>query len=343
MKRLPAIMISLILLFAIAMPLQAATYKLRYADQNPESGTAAQNATTPWLKNIEKATNNEVEIETYFGETLLKARDTWDSIRNGVADIGWMSIAYWPGRAPMSDAFGLPGLKYKTAAGLSGAMWKAYEKYPEMQQEFARGGIRPLIFFCTEPYSLFTTKKQVKTLEDLKGLKVRALGGAPTTQMKALGAVPLSIPMPDNYISLQKGVIDGLGAPAEAVVNWRFFEVLRYCTKGPLPVAYHMMGIGEKQWQKMPAAVQAQIMTVCGFEGSQWYSERYFTNFIEVLPEVLAKNNKSIEFYTLPPEEEARWVEFSATAFDEYYAYAEGKGVGGQARSLVKDLMDGNL
>lgn len=88
MKRLPAITISLLLLFAIAAPLQAATYKLRYADQNPESGTAAQNATVPWLKNIEKATNNEVEIETYFGETLLKARDTWDSIRNGVADIG---------------------------------------------------------------------------------------------------------------------------------------------------------------------------------------------------------------------------------------------------------------
>lgn len=343
MKRLPAILMILLLVFAVALPLQAATYKLRYADQNPESGTAAQNATVPWLKNIEAATNNEVEIETYFGETLLKARDTWDSIRNGIADIGWMSIAYWPGRAPMSDAFGLPGLKYKSAAGLSGAMWKAYEKYPEMQQEYIKGGIRPLIFFCTEPYSLFTTKKQVKTLEDLKGLKVRALGGAPTTQMKALGAIPLSIPMPDNYISLQKGVIDGLGAPAEAVVNWRFFEVLRYCTNAPLPVAYHMMGIGEKQWQKLPAAVQEQVMTVCGYDGSQWYSERYFTNFIEVLPEVLEKNGKTIEFYTLPPEEEARWISASDTAFDEYDSYAESKGVGAQAKALVDDLMNGNL
>lgn len=343
MKHLPATLMTLLLLFACALPLQAATYKLRYADQNPESGTAAQNATMPWLKNIEEATNNEVSIETYFGETLLKARDSWDAIKTGVADIGWMSIAYWPGRAPMSDAFGLPGLKYKTAADLSGAMWKAYEKYPEMQAEYIKGGIRPLIFFCTEPYSLFTTKKQVKTLEDLKGLKIRALGGAPTTQMKALGAVPLSIPMPDNYISLQKGVIDGLGAPAEAVVNWRFFEVVRFCTEAPLPVAYHMMGVGEKQWQKLPAEVQAQIMTVCGYEGSRWYSERYFTNFIEYLPEVLRNNNKTINFYTLPPDEAARWIEASSSAFDEYYNYVDGKGVGAPARALVDDLMNGNL
>lgn len=343
MKFLAHITLTLLLAFLIAAPLQAATYKLRYVDQNPETGSAAQNATVPLMKKINEVTNGAVEIETYFGETLVKSRDTWDGLKNGIADIGWMSIAYWPGKAPMSDAFGLPGLKYKTASDLSGAMWKAYEKYPEMQQEFAKGGIRPLIFFCTEPYSLFTCKKLVKNLEDLKGMKIRSLGGAPTTQMKALGGIPLSIPMPDNYISLQKGVIDGLGAPAEAVINWRFFEVVSYSTKAPLPSAYHVMAVGEKQWQKLPAEIQEQIMSVCGYEGSRWYSEAYFTKFIEALPEVLAKNNKTMEFYVLTPEEEARWIENSAIVFEEYYNYADSRGVGASARALAADLLNGNL
>ena len=343
MKYLLRIVLAVLLVFAIAAPLQAATYKLRYADQNPESGTAAQSATIPWFKQISEATKGEVEIESYFGETLLKARDTWDALRNGVADIGWMSIAYWPGKAPMSDAFGLPGLSYTTAEDLSGAMWKAYEKYPEMQQEFIRGGIRSLLFFCTEPYTLFTTKKQVKNLADLKGLKIRTLGGAPTTQMKALGGIPMSIPMPENYISLQMGVTDGLGAPAEAIINWRFFEVIKYGTMAPLPVAYHMMGIGEKQWQKIPAEVQAQIMSVCGYEGSRWYAENYFTKFIDYLPEVLEKNKASIDFYTLTPEERTRWIKASEAAFEEYYKYADERGVGAPARLLVADLMEGNL
>jgi TRAP-type C4-dicarboxylate transport system substrate-binding protein len=60
-------------------------------------------------------------------------------------------------------------------------------------------------------------EKPVSTLDDIKGLKIRMSGGPPTDMMKALGGVPMLIPMPDNYISLQKGVIDGMGAPWEAI------------------------------------------------------------------------------------------------------------------------------
>ena len=44
--------------------------------------------------------------------------------------------------------------------------------------------------WTSHPYFLITSKKQVKTMEDIKGLKIRVVGGPPTDQMKALGAVP---------------------------------------------------------------------------------------------------------------------------------------------------------
>lgn len=330
--------ILLISVIAFGTNAMAATYTMRYVDQNPETGEAAQRGTLPLLKKIEEATNGEVAIETYFGETLMKAKDTWDGLKNGLADIGWMTMAYWPGKTPMSDAFGLPGLPYATPPEYAGAMWKAYEKYPEMQQEYIKGGIRPIIFFSSEPYALCTIKKPVKTLEDIKGLKIRVLGGAPTTQMKALGAVPLSIPMPDNYISLQKGVMDGAGFADEGISIWRFYEVLKYKTYAPLPVAYFTICMSEKQWKKLPAEVQEQIMSVCGYEGSQWYSEQYFSYFMTSLPETMEKNGFSMETYTLPAEERARWVEASQPAYDEYYEFTRKKGVGEPAKALVNDL-----
>lgn len=341
MKKSFLLLISLCLIFIfIETNALAATYKLRYVDQNPETGEAAQRGTIPYLKKIEEATNGAVSVETYFGETLMKAKDTWDGLKNGLADIGWMAMAYWPGKTPMTDAFGLPGLPYNTPPEYGGAMWKAYEKYPEMQQEYIKGGIRPLIFFSSEPYKLCTTKKQIKTLEDLKGLKIRVLGGAPTTQMKALGASPLAIPMPDNYISLQKGVMDGMGVAAEGIAIWRFYEVLKYSTTAPLPVSYFTICMSEKQWKKLPDEVQQQIMSVSGYEGSKWYSEQYFSHFLTSLPETMSKNGFSMESYTLPDAEYERWVKASQPAYDEYYEFTQKKGIGDAAKSLTQDLLN---
>lgn len=344
MKRASCLVLGLLFVMAWACPgVMAKPVKLRYVDHNPETGEAAQRATLPLLTNIEKATGGELEFETYFGETLLKTKDTWDGLKSGIADVGWMVLAYWPGKVPLTDAFGLPGLAYDTPGEYGGAMWQAYEKYPEMQQEYIKGGIRPLIFFASEPYLLATTKKQVKTLEDLKSLKIRSLGGPATTQMKALGAVPLAIPMPDNYISLQKGVMDGMASASEAICIWRFYEVLQYTTEAPLPISYFTMAINERKWKKLPEEVQQQIMSVCGYEGSQWYSDTYFGYFQTQLPRIAAENGRELTHYTLPEDEYQRWIDASKPAFDEYYDYVNRKGVGETGKALVQDLLNGAL
>jgi TRAP-type C4-dicarboxylate transport system substrate-binding protein len=92
----------------------------------------------------------------------------------------------------------------------SETLWKLYEKFPSVQKEFNE--IQPLVLYTSSP-NLLVSKKQVRTLEDFKGLKLRVLGGPPTEMAKALGAVPTLIPMPDVYQSLDKGVVDGAAAP----------------------------------------------------------------------------------------------------------------------------------
>ena len=62
---------------------------------------------------------------------------------------------------------------------------KLYEKYPQIRKQFSDNHI--LLLYTTDPYFLITTKKQVKTLEDIRGLKIRMMGGPSTEMMKKLG------------------------------------------------------------------------------------------------------------------------------------------------------------
>lgn len=342
MKRL--ILALTIICFMCPAAFAAKNINLVYVDHNPETGFSSQRSTVILLDNIEKATNNVVKFERYFGETMCKSKETWDAQKNGIADVGWMVLSYWPGRTPISDAFGMPpGQHYNTAPSIAGAMWKAYEKYPEMQQEFIKQGIRPLIFFTSEPKALTMINRQIKTLEDLKGMKIRCLGGVATTQMKVLGGTPMLTPMPDCYLALQKGVMDGMENSAEAISTWRFYEVTKYITYAPVPGSYNTITIAEKTWKKLPAEVQEQIMSVCGYEGSKWYAQQYFGYFVDILPEVVEKAGYKLETYTLPPEEHQRWLDTSAPVFDEYLAWAAGKGVGDTAKAVVDDILNGRL
>lgn len=333
--------IAVVFSLGLYVQVMAADFKvtLRYTDQNPEAGLPSQTATLPLLLKITEATEGKVQFETYFSSTLTNARDTWDSITKGIANAGWVSLPHYPGKVPLTDVMGLPGLPYRTGADRAGAMWLAYEKYPEMQAEYEKGGLKPLIFFSTDPYSLMT-KKPVRNLNDLKSMKIRTLGGPATQQMKLLGGVPILQPMPDVYISLQKGVLDGISTAAEAIVTWRFFEVAGYITPAPLPGSYLSIAMSDKQWKTFPAEVQAQIMSVCGYEGSRWYSDKFFDNFVPMVTTVAEENGKKVEYIELAPEEWEKWVELSKPAVDSWIEANSAKGLGEVSQKIYNDMMN---
>src|SRR3954447_2655693 len=198
--------------------------KLTLADQNSPTGWGPAHALAPWVKQVEEATKGRVKLEVFPSQTLIKGIDMWKGIRSGIADIGWCVHGYWPEQTPLSDVMSLPFLPLTTAEKGSEVLWKLYEKFPSMQKEF--GEIQPLVLH-TSSANLLVSKKPVKTLEDLKGIKVRVLGGPPTEMAKALGSVPTLIPMPDVYQSLDKGVVDGAAALWEAIHAFRLYEVAK--------------------------------------------------------------------------------------------------------------------
>ncbi len=299
------VLFSVVLGFAVVAAAQPIT--LTFANQNPDTSWSGIHAIAPWAKQVEEATGGKVKIQIFYSQTLTKGKDSWEALKNGIADISWCFHGYWPGLTPLADVISLPALPFKTAEKGSEVLWKLYEKYPAIQEQFADNKV--LLLFTSNPYLLITTKKQVKTMEDIKGMKIRMTGGPPTEMMKALGGTPMMVPMPDNYMSLQKGVIDGMGAPWEAIHGFRLYEVVNYYTETPFPAVYFTISMNKKKWESLDKDIQDAIMSVSGLEGSKFWGRNHFDTAKDGVMEKVKAEGKSIEVYSFPDEERQRWID----------------------------------
>lgn len=316
--------IAAVMLF-FAVTASAKTVTLRFSHQNPATGLSSINCVDPWLDKIEEATGGKVKIQRYYGQTLAKGKDMWNATKMGITDIGWCFHGYWPGMTPLSDVISLPALPFKSAEEGSETLWKLYETFPEIQKEYK--DVKVLLFYTSEPYSLITVDKPVKTIEDLKGMKIRMSGGPPTDMVKALGGTPMLIPMPDNYISLQKGVIDGMGAPWEAINVWRFYEVVNYYTEVPFPAVYFSISMNKRKWDSLSKDIQDAIMSVSGAYGSKFWGRHFFDKMKSEGVAKVKEEGKGDHIFTLTPEERERWIEVGGKpVWDAWVKKMEGAG-----------------
>jgi TRAP-type C4-dicarboxylate transport system substrate-binding protein len=310
---------------------------LRFAHQNPENGLSSVNAVGPWLKQIEEATGGKVKIQPFYGQTLAKGKDMWNATKMGITDIGWCFHGYWPGMTPVSDVISLPAMPFASAEKGSEILWKLYEKFPEIQKEYK--DVKVLLFYTSPPYTLITVNKQVKTMADLQGMKIRMTGGPPTDMVKLLGGVPMLIPMPDNYISLQKGVIDGMGAPWEAIHVWRFYEVAKHFTEVPFPAVYFSVVMNKQKWDSLPKDVQDAIMSVSGEAGSKFWGKHFFDDMRATGLEKVKEAGNGDNVVSLSPEERQKWIDVGGKPiWNTWVKDMEAKGV-----KNAQEILDATL
>ena len=303
----------------------AQEFKLTFADQNSPTGWGPAHALYPWVKQVEEATKGRLKIDVYPSQTLIKGVDMWKGVRSGIADIGWCVQGYWPEQTPLSDVMSLPFLPIPSAEKGSEALWKLYEKFPAIQKEYS--DITPLVLYTASPSMLLTNKKQVKTLDDLKGLKVRVLGGPPTEMAKALGTVPTLIPMPDMYQALDKGVVDAGLLPWEAIHGFRLYEVGKYYTEAPFYTAYFSVCANKQKIASLPKEVRDQIMSVSGAVGAKFWGRSFFDTAEQGVIEKVKAGNYDLQRYPVPADELARWRKLAGEpVWDEWVNKMEAKG-----------------
>jgi TRAP-type C4-dicarboxylate transport system substrate-binding protein len=224
----------------------AAPIKLTFSIFFPPTHGQAK-AAADWAKEVEKRTNGQVQITPFFGGTLTKAPQCYDGVVKGISDLGFSLFAYTRGRFPVMAAVDLP-MGYPNGRVAS-----------HVAQEFAKAfkpkeldDVKVLYLHAHGP-GILHTKKPVRTLEDLKGMKIRATGLSAKV-VKALGGVPVAMPQGGTYEALQKGVVEGTFSPMEVLKGWKQGEVIRSTTEC-YSVGYtttFFIVMNKQKWDSLP-------------------------------------------------------------------------------------------
>ena len=183
--------------------------------------THVQNAVVwpTWAKWVEEATEGRVQIKIEF--TSNNPSQLFQMVEDGVTDAAFSFHGFVPGRFDLQEIVELPGLGVNAEAA-SAAHWKTYQKYFTDSGEHE--GLELLALFA-HGQGVMQTNFEVKSLDDLKGKKIRVGGGVQSEIGKRLGVTPVSSAGNKVYELLQTGVVDGAFMPATEQKAQRLFEV----------------------------------------------------------------------------------------------------------------------
>jgi len=279
-----------------------------------------------WKKEVEKRSQGKVKINTYPGGTLLGAKNMMDGVIAGQADIGCLCMAYQPGRFLITNATSLPlGLPDSLVASLT--LWDLYKKY----QPKAFSQVKVLTMFTTAPSNIMS-EIPIRTLADIKGVNLRASGGAAQI-LKAWGANTVGMPMSGVPEALQKGVIKGLFSSLEVMKDFKFAEKCRYATITNTVVYPFAVVMNMEKWNSLPKDVQ-KVLDELGTQQAAWTGV-YMDNHVK---EAMAWSKKThgVEFIELSPEQKAQWDKLLEPITQKWIDKVTAKGVPGKA--IVGDI-----
>jgi TRAP-type C4-dicarboxylate transport system substrate-binding protein len=284
----------------------------------------------PWAKMVEEKSKGRLKITIYPGSTLGKAADHYDMVKDGIADMGFTTPGYTPGRFPLITATELPML-FKSSRGGSLAVMSIFDKY--FKNEFK--DVKVLWFWVHPPGHFHLARKQVKVMEDLAGLKIRAATPMLVNMVKTLGATPVSIPAPDTYTALERGTVDGTIFPWEAISSFKIAEVLEHHVASGLYVAPLFTFMNLKKYESLPPDLRKVIDELSGAWGAEFNGKVWDANELVGI-EAIKKAGGTI--YTLPAEERQRWASKLKPVEEEWLKSMEAKNLPG--RQLLNDLRE---
>jgi len=318
------------LLLMVGCQKQEKTVELTYSIFFPPTHSQCK-AGISWAEEIEKRTGGKIKITPYPGGTLTAANQCYDGVVKGISDIGMSCFAYTRGRFPIMAAVDLPHGYINGRVATRVANEFARTMAP---QELA--DVKVLYIHAHGP-GLLSTKKPVRTLEDMRGLKIRSTGLSANI-VEALGGAPVAMPQGDTYEALQKGVVEGTFSPIETLKGWRQAEVIDYTTQctgiGYTTAMFVVMNLDK--WKSLPKELQKIVEEVSG-EWVDVHGEAWDKSDDEGREYTLGQGNEIIE---LSEEENKRWVAAVQPIIDDYITTTGEKGLPAEkAVKVIKELI----
>jgi TRAP-type C4-dicarboxylate transport system substrate-binding protein len=224
-----------------------------------------------WMDKVTQDSDGRIKFEAYPAMQLGGSPvQLFDQAKDGVVDIVWTLPGNTPGRFPRIEVFELPFMM-NNAEATSKAYWEYVQTVA--QDEFK--DVHLLALQVHGPGMFHTRSKQIRTADDLKGLKMRGPTRQITKMLSYLGASPVGIPLPGIPDALSKGVIDGAVIPWEVVPSVKVHELTKFHSEfdpagGALYTTTFVMGMNKAKYASLPPDLKAVIDKNSGMETSAW-------------------------------------------------------------------------
>jgi TRAP-type C4-dicarboxylate transport system substrate-binding protein len=301
-------------------PAYAETIELKLSTFLPASHPTQTDFIEPWAKELEERTGGKVKVTIFpAGSAFGHVAKQYDQVRAGVVDIAHGLTGQPRGRLPRTLIMDMPFL-VKTADAASRTLWDLYPEY--LADEYK--GMKVLALHAHNAGLIHTRDKQVTTMEDLEGLRIRSPSLAISMMLEQLGATPVGLPPTQVYESLQKGVIDGNVFPYEAIHGFKLYEVLNYHLDAKAYTTSFFFVMNEKKYNSLPEDVRKVIDDISGetlvARFGPWWNKWDQPGLADI-------ENKGSVITPLSDEERARWREALAPTIEAYLSDIEKNGV----------------
>lgn len=302
---------------------QAADITLRYSSWLPAQHHVNTEVMYPWFEQIEQVTEGRVKVQT-LPKMVGTAPGQFDVVRDGLADISFIVTGYTPGRFVLSE-MGEMSWVGNDPSTFGPIFWDIYKEYIEPLGEFDR--VKVMTMISNAPGNIVTVGKEINSMEDLKGIKLRSSGPYATSMLEAVGAVPILKSSNEAYEMMTTGVIDGSLAQPETVINMNMLDLGKHYTiiPGGLFSAALGMIMNEDSWARISPEDQEAIWAISGDELAQELADDFANAGAIAMEQMEAKESLTVK--TIDDDFLAQLKEATKPLEEEWATRAKEKGM----------------
>lgn len=288
---------------------------------------AWQKALEAWGQELKTRTNGDLSLEIYPAAQLGPPNRQYQLVTTGVADIAVVLHSATPGRFPVTELAGLP-LTFpaagKTSAIMSRRLTEIAPKYLAAEHQ----DTKILWMAVTPPLKIHTTKTDITSVGDIKGLRVRYAGKVFQQMLEAFGASPMAVSPAETVDSLSKGVIDAAMFPYEATKSFNLGPVVKYSLEPGFATNTFALVMNQSVFDGLNDAQKKAIEETTGPQKAEDFGKLWDANE-EDGRQYMLDNKVKIE--TLSPEQLAPFQKAVAPIVEQAVSAVEGSGKPGKA------------
>ena len=254
--------------FAVLASAQAEdkTFELKLSHWVPPSHPL-QKAIEEWGAAVEKESGGTLKYKVFPSEQLGKAFDHYDMVRDGIADLGYVSPGYQPGRFPVIDAAALPFMIANAHGGIT-AIDSWYRKYAATEMK----DVKFCFAFMHDPGTFHSRTKKIVVPEDVKGMKVRPAHAIMAAFVTLLGGNNVQASAPEVRDIIEKGVAEAVTFPWGSIVLFGIDKVTKYHMEAALYTTPFVWIMNRAKYDEMSALQKKAIDDHCNSQTAETFA-----------------------------------------------------------------------